>query len=349
MDEPVELSAMPSPPENDLTSATLFPATTKDYVPDPETKQKYRRSATVPDYRATIFPNEPKFAYMPAVNKSQQNRNGRPRRSTAETTISNNGSVAMSPKVSATTSANTSRRGSLQAMGPTKPAHAHGHSTMNSSVSSIRDFETSARPFRSENQDTVNSRPATATAIRSGTVSPMTHRSISPDGYRNGTISPISRSGSPVRMRQATSFSGIDSERTVPTGRPRKSSSTTQMQRRMAAQRELARMQLDTNVSSMGQPSTSNSTANGDSEEMLEVVSLSPAVRGPSRLSLRRTSKTQLTSMSEQDESRTTLPGVGEEHDDGGDGSVPKNGYFGQTIDQEDLLAVNLENAFERL
>lgn len=83
------------------------------------------------------------------------------------------------------------------------------------------------------------------------------------------------------------------------------------------------------------QPGPNQETANDDDEEMDEVIMMSPAVRAPPKQFFRR-SGTATSFMSS-----ANVAGL--------DSIVESDGrpYFGQEVNEKDLLAVNLENAFD--
>ena len=88
-------------------------------------------------------------------------------------------------------------------------------------------------------------------------------------------------------------------------------------------------------------------TSEEEDEVMDEVISLSPAVRAPV-LRFRRTSS----ALSMHPEASTmTLDTVleGGGYANGGKGNGEVQPYTGQEVNPEDLVAVNLENAFDRL
>ena len=107
-----------------------------------------------------------------------------------------------------------------------------------------------------------------------------------------------------------------------------------QLQRKAVNRRQVQSLTLDTQLNG-GRPQTANSE---ESEEFDEVISLSPAVRAPVK-KFRRASSA-LSMSAHPDGKNMTLDTVLENGD---------KTYFGQDVNPEDLVAVNLENAFDRL
>ena len=156
---------------------------------------------------------------------------------------------------------------------------------------------------------------------RSGAVSPVTYRSISPVGFRNGAVSPNRRSSSPAPRV------------TSPLARDSNAEETKKMHH-MAALQKMQGLSLNTQVPPANVDGPKK--AEEEAEDMDEVISLSPVVRAPIK-NFRR-SRSSLALSAALDGGHPTLDSVAED----GPG-------FGQEINLEDLVAVNLENAFDRL
>lgn len=101
-----------------------------------------------------------------------------------------------------------------------------------------------------------------------------------------------------------------------------------------AARRQIQSLTLDTQMNG-GRPGTGESD---ESEDFDEVISLSPAVRAPVK-KFRRASSA-LAMSAHPDGKNLVLDKILEGSD---------KTYFGQDVNPEDLVAVNLENAFDRL
>ena len=88
-------------------------------------------------------------------------------------------------------------------------------------------------------------------------------------------------------------------------------------------------------------PQTSNSE---EAEEFDEVISLSPAVRAPVKKFRRQSSALAMSAAgtAHPNGSNPTLDSIMEN-------GVQRAPYYGQHVDPEDLVAVNLENAFDQL
>lgn len=302
-----------------------------DFVPDFETKVKYRRSSIVPDYRHSFFAGEPNN-----VNLAVNGTNGESSRPKSELPV-------FAPKVEAENGSSSWRNSDLPVF-----AKANGLAPKRS--------ETFAVQRRSESPEPGVSRVMSFPANRSGAISPVTHRSISPVGFRSGAVSPVvTRNGavSPITTRHgavspATTRNGAVSPITgsstpayrnsSPMARDRSSltqqqtQSAEQLRLKAAARRQVQSLTLDTLMTQ--RPETS---ASDGSEETEEVISLSPAVRAPVKKFRRQSSAMGMSAF--PDASNPTLD------------SILENGksYFGQDVNPEDLVAVNLENAFDRL
>ena len=298
-----------------------------------ETKVKYRRSSNVPDYRHTMYTAEPKYANVPVFAPIQNGVNGVNGNSSRRNSESPNG--AQQPVVDKG-KGKASRRNSDLLTSATK---ANGASPKKSrSPAAVR---------RSESPDTSRNGVMSYPAAKNGTVSPLTYRSISPNGIRSGAVSPMTArhgTASPAVIRNgaispiAGSSTPIN-RNSSPSGQDGAGSSQPQarnmLQKKAAARRQVQSLPaLDTQPSPRPQSQGSNG-----SEEFDEVISLSPAVRAPVK-KFRRMSSAR--NMSAHPDSSTQ-----------GLDSILENGnggpYSGQDINPEDLVAVNLENAFDRL
>lgn len=166
--------------------------------------------------------------------------------------------------------------------------------------------------------------------VRSGAVSPLTFRSISPSG-RSGAVSPIARNHSPVRSGAVSPLTHDD--RFFP-----------RIQRRSTIElRQQRKQQLALLNTQSLEPShqRSSSQETDDDEEMDEVIMMSPAIRAPPKHFLRRSgTASSFMSLSNRSAPAMALDSIVE-----GDGRP----YFGQEVDPNDLVAVNLENAFDNL
>ncbi len=215
----------------------------------------------------------------------------------------------------------------------------NGSSNGNTASPRVSDVSTRSRrsvSLESNRRQAVMSYPAART---NGAVSPLTVRSISPVGWRSGAVSPIggTRSSSP---------SAAQLYRNSPL-------STTMNGQKAAARRTIALPTLDTQMNGPGpgKKAPDAPTSEEDEEAMDEVISLSPAVRAPvmkfkrqsSGLSLHALASASAPHLFDPTGSSMMLDTVLE--DASGDGKK----YFGQDVNAEDLVAVNLENAFDRL
>ena len=93
-------------------------------------------------------------------------------------------------------------------------------------------------------------------------------------------------------------------------------------------------------------PSPAAQTSAEEEEEVDEVISLSPAVRAPIMNFRRSRSSLALSALSAHSEGPgSSVQNLGLDSIVEGEGKR----YFGQDVNLEDLVAVNLENAFDRL
>lgn len=315
-DEPSELSTVP-PTRNGIEPA---PAPLDVYhIADKETKVKYRRSMFVPDYRESMFAAEPKAANMPVLapdsHGKEEKHEPSPRRHSATNLVS-----------AAKTERSSRRMSDL-------PVFAPKGDLENSDTSSPRVSDVSSLPRRSESPEPsfrMGGRVMSMPPPRSGAVSPLTSRDISPVGFRNGAVSPITRSDSPARR---TTISPLSHD---PKTFAKLNSATTVQMKKQAAMRQMQGLTVNTQApEQQKRPSTAD-----DDEEIDEVISLSPAVRQPIRVGFRRSSRASMLASARPLEESQTLDSIVE--------SEPKP-YFGQDVNEEDLVAVNLENAFDRL
>lgn len=175
-----------------------------------------------------------------------------------------------------------------------------------------------------------------------GTVSPMTYRSSSPVGFRNGAVSPIGRSSSPI-TRTRNALNGV-SDNGAPL-QPQQMQPAQLLKQKAAAQRQMQGLTLNTQVSGTTTPAQAQAQPGSEEdEEEEEVIVMSPAVRAPTMTFRRSRSSLALSahpSASNQTLGNPTLDSIAEN----GSGKA----YFGQEVNMDDLVAVNLENAFDRL
>ena len=161
--------------------------------------------------------------------------------------------------------------------------------------------------------------------MRSGAVSPLTTRN---GAMTHGAVSPINRSSSPVvglRKSMTTSdATAFNRQQTLD-----------RLQMKAASRRQGQSLTLDTQMNG-GRPPTSGSE---ESEEFDEVISLSPAVRAPVKKFRRASSAMSMSA--HPDGKNLMLDSILEDNNN--------KMYFGQDVNPEDLVAVNLENAFDRL
>jgi hypothetical protein len=142
----------------------------------------------------------------------------------------------------------------------------------------------------------------------------------------NGAVSPINRSSSPVV--------GIRKSMTADSTAFQRQQTLERLQMKPVSRRQVQSLTLDTQLNG-GRPHTAGSE---DSEEFDEVISLSPAVRAPVKKFRRASSAMSMSA--HPDGKNLVLHSIQE------DGNKT---YFGQDVNPEDLVAVNLENAFDRL
>lgn len=268
-----------------------------NFIPEIETKSKYARMSQIPDYRATWFPAvEPKAAHMPPIESV--NATVIPRKAERPA-----GSRKFVPE----------KRTSLRRKSLTEMTEASRGSS-----------ETSSVPRRSGSPDArMGRRVMSFPNVRSGTVSPLTHRSISPAG-RSGVVSPLARDHSPIR---SGAVSPLTQEEQQPITKPRRRSTFQQQQKRRQQQLKLTTQMLEARPSSAG-----------SNEELEEVVVMSPVMRAPPKQFIRRSS-----TILSPDGKLLSMPAL--------DSIVEgdKKPYFGQEVNPEDLVANNIFNAFERL
>ncbi len=308
--QPSELSAAP-PTRNGLTPS---PPGVSEIDFEKETKVKYRRSSIVPDYRQSGFPTDSLPNGIGYVNgNSTPNGNG----------IITNG----------------------KAPSPSRSSFANGNT-----FASPRPSNLSARPRRSISPESTRRQTTMGfptTGRTNGTVSPLTVRSVSPVGWRSGAVSPIAaRSSSPVGTYRNSPLSNGNA------GTPGTRTSAQAQAlaaHKLAARHTMSGLTLNTQMTvpaaqpRMPRPQTSGSN---DSEEVMdEVISLSPAVRAPVLRFKRSSTLGSQIATPYPESSSMTLDTVME------DGSASGGGgkYTGQNVNAEDLVAVNLENAFDLL
>ena len=155
---------------------------------------------------------------------------------------------------------------------------------------------------------------------RNGYVSPIVGRS---GAATHGAVSPIARSSSPVTRHS------IASDGTTAFARQQ---TLDRLQQKAVARRQIQSLTLDTQMNG-GRPTTGGSE---ESEEFDEVISMSPAVRAPIK-KFRRASSAM--SMSAHPDGKNLILD-----------KIPENNdktYFGQDVNPEDLVAVNLDHAFD--
>ena len=292
-----------------------------DFIPDFETKMKYRRSSNVPDYRHTMYPVEPKYAHVPPIASTYTATNENVSRRNSDLPV-------FAPQVDLENgrSSRTSRRQSL--------GRTNGGSPGKQPRRSVSPEQGIPR---------VQSFPV---AGRHGAVSPLSARSISPVGQRSGFVSPINRNGavSPIATPRNGAVSPINRSNSPVVGIRKSMTSDPkafnrqqaldQLQMRPVGRRQVQSLTLDTQMNG-GRPPTS---ASEESEEFDEVISLSPAVRAPVKKFRRASSAMSLSA--HPDGKNLMLDSILEDNN---------KTYFGQDVNPEDLVAVNLENAFDRL
>lgn len=311
-DGPLELSASP-PSRNGLDAP---PAVGSEIDFEKETSVKYRRSSNVPDYRASMF-----------VGESLPNGNHVP---------------IFAPAYNGTASGRNS----------IKTGHTNGYTN---GTASPRPSDLSTRPTRrsispvSARRQNIMSYP-TAGARTSGAVSPLTIRSISPTGWRSGAVSPIAaRSNSPNAPLYRRSTFGNTTTTLTNSGAVTPVPQTLAQKKLAARHTMMANLSLDTTPNP---PAAQN--PDEEDEAMDEVISLSPAVRAPIARFRRTSSGLSLNGAvtpGPRPESAaaggnmtldTVMEGMYADERDG-------KAYFGQDVDLEDLVAVGMENAFDRL
>lgn len=201
--------------------------------------------------------------------------------------------------------------------------------------------------YNSRSVSPVESRRSVAMGHVSRAVSPMTvHRASSPAGSRlpNGTTHsvPVTNGvANAAAHRINGGISGANSIRSSGTGAQaasplsRNSMAAPQQQEKQQPQNLFLNTQLD-------QPSNNRSpTPSEKEEEMDEVIALSPAARAPVQNFRRSRSSLLLSATPDEPQPLTTLV-------EGQAVEVGKK-YFGQNVNMDDLVANNLENAFDRL
>jgi hypothetical protein len=234
------------------------------------------------------------------------------------------------------------------------PVFANGNGTSNGvkstrrssdvrSVASPRPSDVSGRvsPESMRRQTMVNF----PTSRTNGAVSPLTVRSISPVGWRSGAVSPIAQRSSSPGPGQTYRSSPLSNGTNTPQA---SGPGPTIAAQKAAARKSMGGLTLDTQLNRAPQqrPHTiavdhnngNGITAEEEDEMMDEVISLSPAVRAPV-MKFRRSSTALSGKPSVRDEMSLDTVLEGE----------PMGRYFGQAVEAEDLVAVNLENAFDRL
>lgn len=268
-----------------------------NFIPDLEMATKYRRTSQIPDYRATVFPAvEPKYANMPPIEPEKK--------------VPVRQSSDAPPIPQRSEGRNSARRHSdLSSLRSTSPRNSDGYSDGRR---------------RSDSPDLIaqGRRVMSIPNMRSGTVSPLTFRSISPSGRS------VARSYSPVRSGAVSPL--VQDEPSLTRAQHR-----TSVQLRMQRRSQMTALVTKIPDATPNQPGPNQETANDDDEEMDEVIMMSPAVRAPPKQFFRR-SGTATSFMSS-----ANVAGL--------DSIVESDGrpYFGQEVNEKDLLAVNLENAFD--
>lgn len=331
-DGPSELPASP-PSRNGLDAP---PAVVPDIDFEKETSVKYRRSSNVPDYRASMFAGKPlpNGNHVP-VFAPTYNGNGI---SSGRNSIGNGYTNGVNGHVNG----NDQTNGHMSETASPRPSDV-----------SIRPTRRSISPVSARPQ-TMMAYPPGSTARTSGAVSPLTIRSVSPTGWRSGAVSPIAvRSSSPVApiYRRSTFCNGITNGTSTP--QHQSVQAQTLAQKKLAARHTMIGLTLDTlnTHRPVQQPKPEPQAPEEEEEAMDEVISLSPAVRAPisrfrrssSGLSLNGALATPVGPVGRPES--MTLDTVMER---GGCGIEEKK-YFGQDVNAEDLVAVGMENAFDRL
>lgn len=181
---------------------------------------------------------------------------------------------------------------------------------------------------------------------RNGTTATAASGIVSPVSLRNGGFSGATsiRSGSP--SGQITSPLARNSMMAAP---PSSGAGTTAPKTKASAQK----LSLNTQVAGQQAPPASKAaetkkspTPSEAEEEMDEVIALSPAGRAPIQ-NFRRSRSSLL--LSGNDASATTQSLNSLMSAGGGSKREEENRYFGQDVNMDDLVANNLENAFDRL
>ncbi|KAK3703068.1 hypothetical protein LTR37_014679 [Vermiconidia calcicola] len=291
-----------------------------DNLPEFETKLKYRRSSVVPDYRHSMYPGELEHANnanMPVLTAGYTGTGSSQRNSEVPPVFSQK-PVTAKPKSS-------SRRNSEA---PVR-AQTNGHAPRVSDASANgRRRSVSVE----SNRNGVYSYPP----ARSGAVSPLTYRSSSPVGARNGAVSPIAvRSSSPnlrsPLSRDSNTLAALQGQQTP-------------AQQKANARRQAQNLSLDTQVATVAQQQQ-NGAEDIPDEESEEIISLSPAARAPATRFKRRSTLLSNSSSNLHLDQQVTGPTLDTVLENG-DGKSPA---VSQSVRPEDLVAVNLENAFDRL
>lgn len=281
------------------SNSTPPPPLNDNFFPEIDTKTKYARMSQIPDYRATCFPAvEPKAAHMPPLELVNANR--AQRKSEQSTT---------SRKFEPENRALLRRKSDLSGVEERSPRFSN----------------VSALPRRAGSPDFKQ-----GPRRMSGTVTPLTTRSISPTG-RSGVVSPLARNHSPIRSGAVSPLTH-DEHQPQSFSRPQRRATFQQRQQRRAHHLKLTTQMLSGN----GRPTSADSN-----EELEEVVMMSPVMRAPPKHIVRRSST--ILSADGKLMSMPALESIVEGDKD------KKKPYFGQEVDPEDLVAVNLANAFERL
>lgn len=276
-----------------------------------------------------MYPVEPKYANVPAYTTltGMDNENEKARRKSEF--------PVFAPKTDFEASERSARRHSLGKTNgkspqkqPRRSGSTDGYGRSSDAVSLPAARHGAVSPL--------SQRSVSPVGTRSGFVSPMTagarHGAVSPITTRNGngalsgTVSPIVRSQSPGGTGAA--------RHSIAAAGPSNLSSSQAMAMKAAQRRQVQSLSLDTQMTN-GRPQTGDSEA---SEEFDEVISLSPAVRAPVK-KFRRASSAM--SMSAHPDGKNLMLDTVLEGSD--------KTYFGQDVNPEDLVAVNLENAFDRL
>lgn len=159
-----------------------------------------------------------------------------------------------------------------------------------------------------------------------GTVSPLSG-SATPVTTRNGAVSPIVRSQSPASRIVSPLVENRNSFTNLPHAQ------MTQNRMKARARQRLNNLTLDTQLEG------NNQHPDGEEAEGVdEVISMSPAVRAPA-VRIMRPSRNSIIGSANPNGSTAALASIRE--------SDMSPVYFGQEVNPDDLVANNLENAFD--